>query len=105
MDALALPVEVTLAAAAAAPKPRAESDPEAARRAAEEFEAFFLAQMLEEQFAGLESDPLFGGGIAEGPLRSLMFQEYGKAIARTRSVGIADMVQREILRLQEVQQP
>ncbi len=80
-------------------------DPEAARRVSEEFEAFFVAQMMEEMFAGVEPDGLFGGGIAEGPLRSLLFQEYGKSIARTRSIGIADMVQREILKLQEVEQP
>jgi len=33
----------------------------------------------------------------------MMVQEYGKAIARSGGVGIADAVQREILRLQESQ--
>jgi Rod binding domain-containing protein len=82
--------------------PRPTRDADAARRVAEDFEAFFIAQMMEEMFAGIEPDSLFGGGVAEGPLRSLLFQEYGKAVAGTRGIGIADMVQKEILRLQEV---
>jgi hypothetical protein len=71
-----------------APAPRPTGDADAARRAAEDFEAF--------------SDAFFGGGMAEGPLRSLLFQEYGKAVAARGGLGIADMVQKEILRLQEV---
>ena len=35
----------------------------------------------------------------------MMFQEYGKAVARQGGIGLADMVQKEILKLQEVGQP
>ena len=75
------------------------------RAAAEEFEAVFLSQMLEPMFKGIETDGLFGGGSSEKIYQSVMLQEYGKALARTGGVGIADAVEREILRLQEVQQP
>ena len=34
----------------------------------------------------------------------MMVQEYGKAIARSGGIGIADSVQREILKMQENQQ-
>ncbi len=79
------------------------ADLEKAHRTAEEFEALFLAQMLAPIFEQLGTDPLFGGGPGEEVYRSMMVQEYGKAIARSGGVGIADAVQREILRLQESQ--
>ncbi len=77
---------------------------EQVRRAAEEFEAVFISQMLAPMFEGLETDELFGGGPGEDIYRSILVEEYGKAIARSGGIGIADAVQREILRLQEVNQ-
>lgn len=76
---------------------------EKARQTAEEFEALFLSQMLAPIFEQMGTDPMFGGGPGEQVYRSMMVQEYGKAIARSGGVGIADAVQREILRLQESQ--
>ncbi len=73
-----------------------------ARAAAESFEAFFISQMLADMFAGIETDPLFGGGQGETVFRSLMIDEYGKGVAKSGGVGIADSVMREIVRLQEV---
>ncbi len=77
---------------------------EQVRRAAEEFEAVFISQMLAPMFEGLETDELFGGGPGEDIYRSILVEEYGKSIARSGGIGIADAVQREILRLQEVSQ-
>lgn len=72
-----------------------------AREVAVQFEAFFLGQMLQPMFANLKADPPFGGGHAEQVWRSLMVDEYGKAMAEAGGIGIADQVQREILRIQE----
>lgn len=72
-----------------------------ARKAAESFEAFFISQMLSDMFAGVDTDPLFGGGHGETIFRSLMIDEYGKSLAKTGGIGIADNVMREIIRLQE----
>lgn len=103
---VALPFDTSaIRGAAKAPEPRRTTNPDEARQAAEDFEAFFLSQIVEHMFAGLEPDALFGGGEAEGIYRSMLFQEYGAAIARSGGVGISDMVQKEILKLQEVQQP
>ena len=93
---------------AAASPPVAETagpslDSVQARQAAEEFEALFLSQMLAPVFEKLGNDPLVGGGPGEQVYRSLMVREYGKAIARSGGVSIAEAVQREILRLQEIQ--
>lgn len=76
--------------------------PSKAREAAESFEAFFISQMLANMFSGIETDPLFGGGQGETVFRSLMIDEYGKSIASSGGVGIADSVLREIVRLQEI---
>ena len=106
MDFLASPLDPSLSLGTAkAPTLSASGNAEAAERTAEDFEAFFLAQMFEHMFAGIEPDALFGGGEGEGIYRSMMFQEYGKAVAKQGGIGMSDLVQKEILKLQEVQQP
>ena len=70
-------------------------------KAAEDFEAVFLSQMLESMFKGIKTDGPFGGGHAEEMMRSFMLQEYGKVMAANGGVGIADAVKREMLRAQE----
>ncbi len=74
---------------------------EQVRRVAEEFEAVFIAQMMAPMFEGLESDEMFGGGPGEDIFRSVLIEEYGKSIARAGGIGLSDIIQREILRLQE----
>lgn len=77
--------------------------PGKAREAAVEFEGFFVAMVLENMFAGIETEGLFGGGHGEKVFRSMLLQEYGKSIAQQSGIGLADAVQREILKLQEAQ--
>lgn len=76
----------------------------ALRRAAEEFEALFLAEMLGPIFETVDTEGPFGGGSAERIYRSLMVQEYGKALVQSGGVGIADAVERELIKLQETQE-
>jgi peptidoglycan hydrolase FlgJ len=73
------------------------------REAADQFEAMFLAQVLNSMTSGLEVDGLFGGGPAENIYRSMMNDQYAKSISRQGGVGIADVVYREMLALQEVE--
>lgn len=77
---------------------------ERVRRIAQEFEALFLSEMLSPVFESTDTEGLFGGGQSEKIFRSMMVDEYGKAIAQAGGVGIADAVQREILKMQENQQ-
>lgn len=70
---------------------------------AEEFEAVFLSTMLSQMFTGLPTDGPFGGGHAEETFRGMLIEQYGKEIAATGGIGIADEVARELLRLQEAQ--
>ncbi|HIP78348.1 MAG TPA: hypothetical protein EYH07_07790 [Kiloniellaceae bacterium] len=80
-----------------------EAAQRAAKKAGEEFEALFISEMLAPVFKDLKTDGLFGGGSGEEIYRSMMVQEYGKAVAKAGGVGIAETVQREILKMQEMQ--
>lgn len=76
-------------------------DQEAARAAAEQFEAVFLSQMLAPMFNTVPTDGLTGGGHAEEVYRGMMVEEIGKEIAKQGGIGIADSIFREIIKLQE----
>jgi flagellar protein FlgJ len=58
---------------------------------------------LQPMFADLSTDGPFGGGHAEKIWRAMMVDEVGKAMAKSGGIGLADYVQREILRVQEAQ--
>ncbi len=95
--------QTALAQAAIPPKIGKVDSVEQARKVSQDFEAFFLSQMLQPMFANLGAEEPFGGGPAEDTWRTLQVDEYGKAIARAGGIGIADMVFREILKMQEVE--
>lgn len=68
---------------------------------AEDFEAQFIAQMMQSMFSTVEVNKELGGGFAEETYRSLVVDEYGKLMARAGGIGVADQVKREMLKLQE----
>lgn len=70
---------------------------------AQEFEAQFIAQMLQNMFSTVDTNPVLGGGEGEEMYKSLLVDEYGKLIARSGGVGVADHVKREMIRMQEVE--
>jgi peptidoglycan hydrolase FlgJ len=85
----------------AAPAPLKTADVSEAREAAQDFEAYFISQFLGTMFQGIKTDGPFGGGQAENMYRGLMMQEYGKVVAAQGGFGIADVVERELLIMQE----
>jgi Rod binding domain-containing protein len=89
---------------AEAPHPGPGASSDKIRAAAEDFEAVFLAEMLRPMFESLQTDGMFGGGSSERIYQSIMVQEYGKSMANSNSIGIADMVERELLKMQEIDQ-
>ncbi|HXQ50992.1 MAG TPA: rod-binding protein [Stellaceae bacterium] len=95
------PAATATLAGPAVTAPATTADPTAARKAAQDFESFFLSQSFESMFDGVDTKGLFGGGEGENIYRSLLLQEYSKVAAKSGGVGIADAVQREILRQQE----
>ena len=66
-----------------------------------EFEAQFLSQMLQPMFEGITPEEPFGGGMAEEMWQSMLVKEYGTAIANNGGIGLADHVQKQLLRAQE----
>jgi Rod binding domain-containing protein len=68
---------------------------------AKEFEAVFISEMLKPMFEGIKPNPVFGGGKGEEVFTGMMLQEYGKNIAENHSIGIADFVKAEMIRIQE----
>ena len=87
--------------AGAAEPPRESRDPKALK-AAGEFEAMFLEQMLERVFAsGGQGGPMAEAGPGAGIYQSMMVKEYAGMIARSGGVGLSDQIYGEILKLQE----
>lgn len=70
-------------------------------KAAQDFEAMFLSQMLSMMWEGVEVDPNFGGGHGEEMFRSMMIEQQGKLIVRAGGVGIARHVKDAMLHMQE----
>jgi flagellar protein FlgJ len=84
----------------AGPAPAVAALPAAgARAAAEEFEAVFLAAMLEPVLSRLGEGP-FGGGAGASVWRSMLTAEYAKSFARAGGIGIADQVYRTLIDVQ-----
>jgi Rod binding domain-containing protein len=85
--------------AAPGPSPAASA---AAAKTAQDFEAMVLSEFISSMFT-TQQKGMFSPGQAGEIYRSMLTQEYGKAFAKAGGVGIAQQVQREILKLQEVQ--
>ncbi len=69
-------------------------------RAAKDFEAMFVSEMMKPMFEGIKPDSRFGGGKGEEIFTSMMLQEYGKMMAETGQLGIAESVKSELIRMQ-----
>lgn len=72
-----------------------------ARAVAEDYEAYFLTQMIEVLQEGRDQTEPFGGGAGETTFRSFLSEQYAKEMVRAGGIGLADQLTAEILRLQE----
>jgi Rod binding domain-containing protein len=73
----------------------------AIRSAAETFESQFMSQMLNHMYKGIDSNGMFGGGHAEAIWRDHYIQEVGNVVAKRGGIGVADIIERQLLALQE----
>jgi flagellar protein FlgJ len=79
--------------------------PEAIDKAAQDFEAVFLSQMLQHMFSDIDMNPMTEeAGPGEDIYKSMLIDEYGKILTRAGGIGVADHVKREMLKVQEVGQ-
>jgi Rod binding domain-containing protein len=72
-----------------------------AKAAGEDFEAVFLNSMFQQMFAGVGQGP-FSGGNGANIWRSFLTDEYSKSFVKAGGVGIAPIVERELLAQQEI---
>jgi flagellar protein FlgJ len=91
-----------LAQLATVKTPAATGNAAVAGKAAKEFESVFISQFLGSMFSGISTDGPTGGGEGEEMFRSLMIDQYGKSIEQRGGFGIADAVQRQLLKHQEI---
>lgn len=94
----------TSPAANAAPKKElTQIQKDKIHKTAQDFEAVFLNEMLKPMFAGINSeDSAFGGSREEATYQSMMVEQLGKSVASRGGIGIADHVEKEMLKMQEV---
>jgi len=67
------------------------------RKLSTEFEAMFLEQMLKGMRSSVQKSGFIDGGNAEEIYTSMLDTEYAKNMAQQRSLGLADMVERQLL--------
>ena len=66
-----------------------------------DFETMCLSNLLSPMFEGLSTDGPFGGGQAEASMRSFYVDAIAKNMAQRGGIGISDMMQKQLLKLQE----
>ena len=87
-----------------APPPGAGT--ESIRKAAQDFEATAIGQLLAPMFDTVDTaHGLFGGGSGEETWKPMLIAEFGKHIAAQGGLGLAAPVMAAILRMQEAKQP
>lgn len=72
-------------------------------KAAQDFEAVYISEMLKPMFETVDVDDTFGGGKGEEVFRGMLTQEMGKSIAKQGGFGLANQVKAELLKIQEHQ--
>jgi Rod binding domain-containing protein len=68
-----------------------------------DFETMCLSNLLSPMFEGLSTDGPFGGGEGESAMRSFFIDAIAKQISQHGGLGISDMMQKQLLKLQGAQ--
>ncbi len=98
------PVLLPPTSAATAPDPAELASPQAARawRAAQDFEAMALSQLLAPMFDTIDSSTgPFGGGPGEQAFKPFLTDAIARKMTEHGGLGLAMPVWRQMLRLQE----
>jgi Rod binding domain-containing protein len=85
--------------------PQATGNAGTAAKSAKEFEGVFISQFLGSMFSGIPTDSEFGGGQGEEMFRSMMTDQYAKQMEARGGFGLANAVQRQLLKHQEMPAP
>src|SRR5512146_956792 len=69
-----------------------------AKKVSQDFEGLFVGMMLKSMRSTVPEDKLTGGGHGEEVFRSLLDQEYAAAAVKRGGMGLAEQVEKEIIR-------
>ncbi len=94
---------VTVIARPSPPSPPPQ--PQSAQAAAKEFEAVFLGEMMKPMLEAAPPSDQFSGGHGEEMFRGMLAEEFGKALAQRGGIGLASVVERQLVMLQEGSAP
>ena len=78
--------------------PSADKEAVAAKKVAREFEALFVGMMLKSMRNTVGKEMPAGKGNGEETYRSLLDQEYAKTVAEHGGVGLARMIEQQLLK-------
>ena len=94
--------QVNTTASPKAPTLSRDVDPAAVMKAAKDFEAMAIGQLLQPMFDTVDTaHSQFGGGAGEAAWRPMMVQEIAKQITGHGGLGLAKPVYDAMLRMQE----
>lgn len=84
---------------------KGRSRPKDVEKAAKDFEAVFLGQMIELMMKEVGKNPFSGESAfsaGEDIYHGMFAQELGKKVAAAGGIGVADHVKRQMLKYQEI---
>ena len=97
----ALPAPMPTRAGPAAALRTRDANPAGLEKAAQDFEAMAIGELLQPMFDTVDTaHTLFGGGNAEAAWRPMLVQEMAKQIAAHGGLGLARPVHAVLLRMQ-----
>lgn len=69
---------------------------EGRKKVAKDFESLFIGQMLEHMFGESSGEEQFGGKESDDIYKSMMVEQYGKAISDSGGIGIAKHIEQAL---------
>jgi Rod binding domain-containing protein len=102
MTKLSLPPVAAPPVAAPVSRPKVPAEPAKVAKAAQDFEAMAIGELLKPMFDTVDTaNSFFGGGSGEEAWRPMLVQEIAKQIAAHGGLGLAKPVYDAMLRKQE----
>lgn len=80
------------------PLPQVERGKDDLKKAAQEFESYFISYMLKVMRESLPKDSLFGGGKGEEIYRSFQDEELAKRMVESGGIGLTEIIMRDLSR-------
>lgn len=76
--------------------PQGERGTDDLKKAAKEFESYFISYMLKEMRKTIPADSLLGGGRGEEIYRSFQDEELAKSMVVSGGIGLSDIIFRDL---------